>query len=247
MYGGSFASGKSLRPFVVFPSKPALGWMLGAPLSSWTCSATNKQHILAHSWNESGGSTSETFLKWLKAQFYMTHDPKGQQLHHMGALFRESVDDPVVVLLDGHGSHWSVEVLQFCIDNGIHLVLRQPHTSHVCQGEDVINFWKLKQEIHKSCWTELSVRAMSTLLNKKGTSAPVSLMNEDLMGCVKKQWESAFSKSNCSTAWRVTGFEPFTQRVYWQLKALEDAKELQSQRTELATGLNISNFTLNSL
>eukprot|EP00961_Rhodomonas_salina_P084524 1135456-Rhodomonas_salina.1 len=127
--------------------------------------------------------------------------------------------------------------------------LTAPHVARLPgRGRDHTgNFWKLKQEICKSCWTELSVRAMSTLLNKKGTPAPVSLTNADLMGCVKKQWESAFSRSNCSTAWWVTGFEPFMLHVYWQLKVVEDARELQGQLTELATGLNISNFTLNSL
>ena len=59
--------------------------------------------------------------------------------------------------------------------------------------------------------------------------------------------EDAFSHSNCLKAWRVTGFAPFTLRVYWELVDAERAKQEQSRLTEASTGLNIQNFTLNSL
>ncbi len=132
-------------------------------------------------------------------------------------------EDPVVILLDGHGSHWSLEVLEYCVENGIHLVLRLPHSLHVSQGEDVINFLKLKNSIWRVCSKKLAISAMSVLRGAVGTPDAVSLSNADLMECVKVLWEDTFSHSNCLKAWRVTGLVPFTKQVYWELVDAETA------------------------
>ena len=49
-----------------------------------------------------------------------------------------------MVICDGHGSHFTLEALKFCRANGIVLILRPPHTSHVLQCEDLLNFNLLK-------------------------------------------------------------------------------------------------------
>ncbi len=61
-------------------------------------------------------------------------------------------------------------------------------------------------------------------------------------------WETVFSASACRSEWAVTGFHPAMWRVFWQLwDSTEEAKRKQSERTEMATGLNVNNFALNSL
>ena len=247
MYGGSVANGFSLRPFVIFNCTPKLNWIVGAPVSTWINLTSHLNHTCACDWNESGGSTAEVFLNWLKCQFGDLEGPDGQPLLHDGPLFKASKEDPVVVLLDGHGSHWSKPVLEYCIEGGIHLVLRPPHTSHVSQGEDVINFRKLKHKIRVACGELLAIRAFSVLRGDSGRPDNVVLTNKDLMECVKVPWEEAFAISSCRSAWAVTGFEPATRRVYWELHDAEVAKRLQSERTQMATGLNVNNFTLNSI
>eukprot|EP00961_Rhodomonas_salina_P055647 747613-Rhodomonas_salina.1 len=136
MYGGSFASGKSLRPFAIFNSGPLIQWIIGGPKSSIKNLHTGEGHRTACAWNESGGATGATFLEFLKAQFYVMHDADGKPLHDQGAFFQVSKEDPVVLIVDGHGSHFTEEVLEWCIEHGVHIVLRPPHTSHVSQGED---------------------------------------------------------------------------------------------------------------
>ncbi len=111
-------------------------------------------------------------------------------------------EDPVVILLDGHSSHWSLEVLEYCVENRIHLVLRPPHTLHISQGEDVINFLKLKNSIWRLCSKKLAISTMSVLRCAGGTQDAVSLSNANLMECVKVQWEDTFSHSNCLKVWR---------------------------------------------
>ncbi len=108
MYGCRFANGLSLRPFVIFNAVQLLNWLLGAQRSSWINATTHRQHMRAAAWNELGGSTTEVFLQRLKCQF-----GNGEGQHHNGQLFRATPKNPVVVLLNGHGScsHWSMQVL----------------------------------------------------------------------------------------------------------------------------------------
>ncbi len=147
MYWGSFANGLLLRLFVIFNSAPCLSWLLGAPQSTWINQASSRQHTCAALWNELGESTAEVFLQWLQCQF----GEGGADHHDDGPLFRASKEDPVVMVvlpvLDCYGSHWSRPVLKYCFNlkNGIHLVLRPQHTSHISQEEDVINFRKLQE------------------------------------------------------------------------------------------------------
>jgi hypothetical protein len=163
MYGGSFASGKSTRPLAIFSCSPLLAWMLGAPTSSAVNATTGKRHTCAFTWNKSGGATRETFLAWLKANFHDTHDADGKELHENGCIFKASVEDPVIVIFDGHESHYAPEVLDFCLANGIHLVCRPPHTSQVSQGEDVINFKVLKKLIREAVGRRLARRVLESL------------------------------------------------------------------------------------
>jgi len=39
----------------------------------------------------------------------------------------------VVVLLDGYGDHWSIDLINWCLANGVWLALRLPHNSHKTQ------------------------------------------------------------------------------------------------------------------
>jgi hypothetical protein len=158
---------------------------MGAPVSTVVNPVTKQHHKCAYWANESGGSTASMFLLWLKSQFRDTTDENGMPLGHYGPLFKVSRYNPVVVLLDGHCSHWSLEVLEYCVANGIHLVLRPPHTSHVSQGEDVINFLRLKSGIWRVCCEKLVIRAMSVIRGASGTPEAVSLSNADLMECIK--------------------------------------------------------------
>lgn len=48
------------------------------------------------------------------------------------------------LIFDGHGSHVQPELLRFCIDNNISLLLMPPHSSHLCQPLDVGVFSPLK-------------------------------------------------------------------------------------------------------
>ena len=134
-----------------------------------------------------------------------------------------------MMICDGHGSHLSREFLQLCLDRGVILILRPPHTSHVSQGEDVVNFFNFKGAAREKT-LQASQKKYRLLppyndpLAWGGNQAKetAQLGNSDLMFCVREPWEHAFSREKCKKAWDTTGLNPFTQRVYWELKEQEE-------------------------
>jgi DDE superfamily endonuclease len=54
-----------------------------------------------------------------------------------------------VLLMDGHSSHYTLEILQYTKDNKI-IILGYPlHCTHVLQGLDVVCFAKMKSEFRR--------------------------------------------------------------------------------------------------
>jgi hypothetical protein len=58
--------------------------------------------------------------------------------------------------MDGHGSHITANVIAFCIEHAIDLLILPPHTSHVLQPLDVSMFSPLKHAL--AAETDLALR-----------------------------------------------------------------------------------------
>ena len=82
----------------------------------------------------SGWSNAENFLEFLKHFIY-----------HIKC----SVDQPVLLLLDNHESHASIEAITFAKENGIIMLTFPPHTSHKLQPLDRC-FWTFKEMLQHS-------------------------------------------------------------------------------------------------
>jgi hypothetical protein len=54
-----------------------------------------------------------------------------------------------VLLLDGHSSHYTIELLEYANDNNIIILAYPPHCTHALQGLDVVCFAKLKKEFYE--------------------------------------------------------------------------------------------------
>jgi len=58
-------------------------------------------------------------------------------LQHFVQHVKPSASNQVLVILDGHQSHKSIEAIQFARDNHLHLLTIPPHTSHKLQPLDL--------------------------------------------------------------------------------------------------------------
>lgn len=119
------ASGNYVPPVIIFARKrlkPEL--MNGAPPDSlMLCS-------------DSGYSNSDLFPIWL--QHFQKH-------------VQSSDSNPVLLVLDNHSSHISIEAVMFCRENSIHLLSLPPHSSHKMQPLDKCLFKPLKEYFSQMC------------------------------------------------------------------------------------------------
>ena len=106
---------------------------------------------------------------------------------------------------------------RFCLANGIHIVLRPPHTSSVTQGEDLINFREVKPAFRQKNFMVLGAKALH------GHGA--SLGFADMMECIHDPWIDAFDRTHNVEAWEKMGLNPFTRKPYWRASRSRAATE----------------------
>ena len=123
------ASGTFIPPMFIFPRarmNPVLG--RGGPEGSIYHCTTN------------GWINEDLFLVWLK---------------HFTKFAKPSVEDPILLIIDNHGSHTSLVAYNFCKENGIVVVTIPPHTSHRLQPLDVTFYSGLKTAFNRECDTHM--------------------------------------------------------------------------------------------
>ena len=84
--------------------------------------------------SDSGWVNGELFMDWFK-------------------LFTKMIPParPILLILDGHASHISVEVIEYTQKNQIHMLCLPAHTTHLLQPLDVGVFKSLKSFYYKAC------------------------------------------------------------------------------------------------
>ena len=113
------ANGSTLKPMIVYAGK-RFGFN---PLEGFS-----EAHLGR---TDSGWMDSELFCSWLKQVFepYLT---------------QKDVKRPVLLLVDGHSSHTTLEAAEFCAEHEIILYCLLPHASHLMQPCDRGLFGPLK-------------------------------------------------------------------------------------------------------
>lgn len=131
----------------------------------------------------------------------------------------------------------TLELLDLCRENGIHIVLHPPHTSHISQVEDIANFWDFKWSL---CITNAEVLSEKQLeaMADPNMLPYAKLTNADLLQCCQKGWMAAFDETNCLLGWQKVRLRPFTRSVFWELKRSQVKAVDVRQHATLQTGLN---------
>ena len=86
--------------------------------------------------SKTGWINTQLFTKWM--EHFIKHT-------------RASLDHKVLLVLDNHESHQSIETYELCRSNGVIMVSLPPHTSHRLQPLDVTLFSSLKVAYNKEC------------------------------------------------------------------------------------------------
>lgn len=119
------ASGNYIPPLFIFPRKRMSNSLSkGGPPGAL-------YHVTDNGW-----TNDEIFLIWLK---------------HFTAHVKPNNEEPVLLILDNHGSHITLPAYNFCRTNGIIMLSIPPHSSHRMQPLDVKFFGPLKKAFKKEC------------------------------------------------------------------------------------------------
>lgn len=170
------ATGNSVPPMFVFPRVHFKDHFLnGSPMGSIG---------VAH---PSGWMTAVNF------NVFMTHFVK-----NVGC----SKENKVLLLLDNHESHVSLECINFARENGVIMLSFPPHCSHKLQPLDRSVYFPFKKFYNSACdqW----------MLENKGKTMTIY----DIPVMVGKAFPKAMTPTNIQAGFRVSGICPFNPDIF---------------------------------
>lgn len=170
------ADGKSVPPMMIFPRKNYKDYFLrGAPVGSIGVS------------NPSGWMTETEFCTYIR---------------HFVKYSRSTVDRPVLLLLDNHGSHLSIEAISYAKDHGVVMLSFPPHCSHKLQPLDRSVYGPFKKYASES--------QDGWLRNNPGKTMTIY----DLPQIAAEALSRAASPVNIANGFKVAGIVPFDRNIF---------------------------------
>ena len=117
---------------------------------------------------------------------------------------------PLVLLLDGHSSHFKPETIRFAKDHNVVVFCLSPHTTHECQPLDCSLFGPLKVHWRNVCHS----------FYQKHPTAVITKFN--FCGLFREAWLQAVTPENITGRFRKAGVYPYNPK---QISALKEAGE----------------------
>ncbi|RAQ98945.1 pogo transposable element [Stemphylium lycopersici] len=180
------ADGSYLDPSLIYQSKS------GSIQDSWLQGFDSDVHQAYISSSPSGWTNNEIGLAWLKQVFDRGTKAKARSSYRL-------------LILDGHGSHLTMEFIDYYDQNKILLVVFPPHSTHTLQPLDVALFKPLS--------TAYSNEISSFMARGQGL---VSMSKRDFFPLFYRAWEASFKQSTILRSFETTGLSPFNPEVILQ-------------------------------
>lgn len=194
------AAGNYIRPLVMFKEKEVqTSWFTAEDIPNWLMTTTSK-----------GWTSNDIGLGWLKEVFL----PETARTLSNGRISHR------MLLLDGHGSHATIEFMCICKQNQVDILYLPAHSSHVLQPLDLATFFPLKSRY----------RSQIADLAHLDDAAPVK----------KRRFVQAYQTARAET------FTPRTLRAGWSAAGLfpwNPDKTLNSSQLDQISVTPIDPFT----
>ncbi|KAJ3655378.1 hypothetical protein Zmor_014511 [Zophobas morio] len=126
-------------------------------------------------------------------------------LKHFQKYTDASLSHKVLLLLDNHSSHISIEGLDFCKANGITMLSFPPHCSHKLQPLDRSVYGPLKKAVNSACGAWLRTNPGKTM----------SIYH--IPGIIKTALPLSLTQNNIQAGFRCTGIYPFNRESFTEL------------------------------
>lgn len=199
MLCGASAAGLPLPPMIIYPK--------AFPGGQYRCEGPDDA---VYAKSESGWVDSELFLAWMKKVFIAYSDS----------------ERPVILFVDGHKSHLTLDTIDLAHNNGITLFCLPPHTTHALQPLDVAVFKSLKDHFAKTV-RSLTFTRMNFIISKR-----------EFAKIVKAPFEKAFSITNIKAGFAKSGIYPFNPNAVDECKMIPATlhhSDLYSSESTLTT------------
>ncbi len=168
--GCGSATGQILPPFIIFAAKQ---------INPQWC--TDEVSGTRYAVSDNGWIDQELFQFWLDEHFLSNVTP-----HR-----------PILLLLDGHSSHFKPTSIEYAKKKGVVIFCLPPHTTHECQPLDVSLFGSLKARWRNEC-------------HKFYRKNPGLVINKfNFCSIFKKAWLLAVIPANLCSGFKKTGVFPF--------------------------------------
>ena len=135
--------------------------------------------------SDSGWMEAAIFLSWFSKLFI----PAVSHLLETG---------PVVLFVDGHHSHITLELIKYARGKGVHLFCLPPNCTHILQPLDVGTFGPLKSEWQKILQQEYRLQTKATNVERRNFAKLLA-----------KLWQRAFTPEHVQAGFQGTGLYPF--------------------------------------
>jgi hypothetical protein len=152
--------------------------------SSWVEEIKPGVHSVLVSSSLSGWTNNNVGLAWLKQMFNRFTKAKARRKYRL-------------LILDGHGSHVTMDFINYCDQNRILLAILPPHSTHTLQPLDVVMFKPLSTAYSKELTTHLHNSQGLTVI-KKG----------DFFHLFWKAWMSTFTQELIFRSFEAMGISP---------------------------------------
>jgi hypothetical protein len=198
------ADGSALPPCIIYSAKS------GNLQTSWLEDFKPEEHTCYFASSEKGWTNDQLGLKWLEIFDRHTKEKaRGRR-------------DWRVLILDGHGSHITLEFLNWCINHRIQVCVFPPHTTHRLQPLDIGLFRPL-------------AGAYSTKLNLlvAATGGRLKIGKREFYALFKDAFDEAFNRNNIESAWRKSGLVPWNPEVVLGQLRKEKPRNDDSDTTSL--------------
>lgn len=168
--GCGSAGGVAIPPYFIFPGKRMIPELLAGSSPGTDGTVT-----------ESGWSNSSVFRDYLQ--------------HHFLKYVPGGTEEPILLLLDGHKSHVSVDLVEWAKQHNIFIFVLPAHTSHLLQPLDVAVYGPFQKIYNTLCHKFI-----------RSTSSTICRYNVCELAC--KAYSKALSTDNLLSAFRKTGIYP---------------------------------------
>jgi len=169
--------GTVVSPAIIYPGK-------GPLQSSWLEHLEVGKHQIFAATSPSGWSNNDLGLAWLEQVFERSTKAKARSFYRL-------------LLLDGHGSHVTMNFIEFCHAHKILLMVFPPHATHSLQPLDVVMFKPLS--------SFYSSELAAYLHRSQGL---VAVKKRDFLPLFWAAWELSFTSQNVLKAFEATGVSP---------------------------------------